>query len=311
MTKALITGAGGFVGACLRDELSQNGWQVTTTDILGNVDIRLDLLDAEAVLAHMLQHRYDAIFHLAGFSSVRGSWEAPKRAFSLNVFPTIHLLDALHQVGGESRMLVVGSSEQYGRLPEGLELVDEQVPRNPQNPYAISKNAQEQMALALSAKYNLDVLYTRSFNHIGPGQAKGFVVSDFASSIAAIMNGAAPVVRVGNTKAYRDFTDVRDVARAYRLLVEKGARGEIYNVGSGAAVSVQEVLDTLIRLSGQEIQVEQDPEKYRPLDQPRIMCDKRKIAKHIGWNPAIPLEESLRNTLSWWVSQGSTQKMEA
>lgn len=311
MKKALITGAGGFVGACLQEELSQNGWQVTTTDIQGDVDIHLDLLDAEAVLAHMLQHGYDAIFHLAGFSSVRDSWDVPQRAFALNVFPTIHLLDALHQAGGQSRLLVVGSSEQYGRLPAGVEEVDEQVSRNPQNPYAISKNAQEQMALSLSAKYHLDVLCTRSFNHIGPGQAKGFVVSDFASSIAAIMNGAAPVVRVGNTKAYRDFTDVRDVARAYRLLVEKGTPGEIYNVGSGTAVSVQEVLDTLIRLSGREIQVEQDPNKYRPLDQPRIICDGRKIEQCSGWKPTIPLEESLRNTLSWWNSQESVQKVEA
>lgn len=298
--RALITGAGGFVGGYLQAELSRSGWQAVTTDIRGAVDVTLNLLDAEAVGDHLAKNTYDAIFHLAGFSSVHQSWKEPERTFTLNLFPTLHLLESLHQSGRHTRMLVVGSSDQYGLLPAGTEKVSEDTPRNPQSPYAISKNAQEQLAATLAVKYGLDVLFTRSFNHIGPGQERGFVVSDFASAIAGILRGAPPVIYVGNTSAYRDFTDVRDVVRAYRLLVEKGVSGEIYNVGSGSTHSVREILDTLILQSHREISVEKDPGKYRPVDQTRIVCDPQKLQATTGWTPEIPLAQSLQETLSWW-----------
>lgn len=301
--KVLITGAGGFVGPFLRAEIDAAGYTAVTTDVRGQVDVPLDLLDAEAVTAHFAAHRYDAVVHLAGISSVSLSWKMPKRTLSLNVFPALHIAQAVAETAPATRLLAVGSADQYGVTVGEDVLLDEDDPCRPRSPYAVSKYAQEGMLLALCASLGLDVIATRSFNHIGPGQEKGFVISDFASALADIMRGAPPAIKVGNLDASRDFTDVRDVARAYRLLLEGGRRGEVYNVGSGIAYRIGDILQAMIQLSGRVVEIQQDPERLRPVELLRLRCDNTKLQTDTGWSPTIPLEESLRNVLDWWLCQ--------
>jgi GDP-4-dehydro-6-deoxy-D-mannose reductase len=300
IVRTLITGASGFVGAHLKRELGAHDYEVYTTDIGGNPDFILDLLDVMKVYEHLEKYKYDAVVHLAGFSSVKLSWEYPRKALELNVFPTLNLLDSISRTGFNTRVLLIGSSDQYGIVPQDRFLLTETDPCQPRSPYAISKCTQEQMAPALAASKKLDIIYTRSFNHIGPGQQKGFVVSDLTSAIVDIQNGSEPVLYVGNMQAYRDFSDVRDVVRAYRLLLEKGQCGEIYNVGSGAVHSIQSILQSLIELSGMNIEVRQDPAKFRPVEIYKIGCCRQKIMEHTGWAPEIDLKQSLKDTLAWW-----------
>jgi len=299
--KVLVTGAGGFVGPYLSAELRGHAHEARTTDIRGPVDFLLDLLDADAVHRHFTENRYDAVVHLAGFASVAKSWEKPKLTLELNTFPLLYMLDALSVSSPHTRVLVVGSADQYGTVPPGKILLDESDPCFPQTPYAISKHTQERLALCIAASRKLNVVLTRSFNHIGPGQEPGFVVPDFASAIARIMGGAEPVIHVGNTQAYRDFTDVRDIVCAYRLLIEHGKSGEVYNVGSGLLHSIQYILDTLIALSGLSITVEPDAKKMRPIDTFKVGCCNAKIHGDTGWEARIPIEDSLKAILDHWT----------
>lgn len=301
--RILVTGASGFVAPFLRDELTRHGNDVSLTDIRGEVDFPMDLVDEAAVDAHFHAYRYDAVVHLAGFSSVARSWQMPKRVMELNVFPLLHLMKAISATAPGTRLLVIGSADQYGRVPADTVYLRETQPCQPRSPYAISKYAQEGLALALGLGQKLDVVLTRSFNHIGPGQEKGFVTSDFASAIAQAVHGGPPVVSVGATDVYRDFTDVRDVARAYRLLLQHGRAGEVYNVGSGRLYAIGDILQTLIDLSGVNIQVRKDPAKVRPVDVERVGCCPEKIRTDTGWTSEIPMEQSLQDVLQWWISR--------
>ena len=299
--RVLITGAGGFVGPYLFDELMRHGHEALSSDIRGSVDYNLDLLDAGAVLRHFSECRYDAIVHLAGYSSVARSWKKPKAALEMNIFPLLHILDAISISSPDTRVLVIGSADQYGIVSNGNVYLDESEPCIPNSPYAISKYAQERLAISIAAEKKLDVVLTRSFNHIGPGQETGFVVADFASAIAGIIHGADPIIRTGNTKAYRDFTDVRDVARAYRLLVERGKSREVYNVGSGRLYSIQFILDTLVAKSGISICMQADAKRTRPVDVLKLGCCNNKINNDTGWNADIPIEDSLQTVLDYWI----------
>jgi GDP-4-dehydro-6-deoxy-D-mannose reductase len=196
------------------------------------------------------------------------------------------------------RLIIIGSSDQYGIVqPENCP-IKETLVQNPLSPYAISKSAQEQIASSLAKAYGLEIVTTRSFNHIGPGQKKGFVVADFSATIAEIeAEKKDPILHVGNLTAKRDFTDVRDIVRAYRLLAEKGTPGEVYNVGSGKAVSISEILSGLLSLSKVDINVMQDPKKMRPIDIPLIVCNFDKLSKDTGWKPSYPIEETLQEIL--------------
>lgn len=299
----LVTGANGFVGRYLCKELADGGHNVVTTDVCGVVDVTADLLNEEAVHELMVSIRPDAIIHLAGQASVTLSWEKPKWTETLNVHTTLNLLNAISGAIHPVRLLVIGSSDQYGLIQGESFMVTEQTPCRPINPYAISKYTQEQLALTLACAKKLDVLCTRSFNHIGPGQSKGFVVSDFSSCIVAIERGADPVMCVGNLEVYRDFTDVRDVVHAYRLLLENGHTREIYNIGSGIPVAISQLLSMLIEMSTMTILVKQDPTKMRAIDMLRVGCNHDKLTADTGWVPQIPLRESLYDTLDWWRKQ--------
>lgn len=299
--RALITGANGFVGKYLSKELLENGYEVIRTDINGEDVRHLNLLDQESVTRFLSECKPDYIFHLAGQAAVGLSWSIPKETFEINVCGTINLIEACHKSSVKSKLIIIGSSDQYGIVrPEDFPIC-ETIPLNPQSPYAISKRAQEEISLLLARSYGLEIVLTRSFNHIGAGQRKGFVVSDFSSQIVEIEAGKRePVISVGNLSARRDFTDVRDVVRAYRLLAKKGRSGEIYNVGSGKAISILEILDLLIKLSKTEIKVFQDPEKLRYVDVPLIVCNPEKIKRDTGWEPKYNISDTLKNVLSYF-----------
>ena len=299
--KALITGSAGFVGKYLRAELEAHGYDVTGLDLReGPGTIAADLTDAEETLAAVRGVLPGVVFHLAGQADVGRSWKIPQKTVELNVIAALNLLEAVRAVCPDCTVVMAGSSDQYGRLREAGVSVSEETPTRPANPYAISKDAQEKMGRAYAEAYGLKVMMTRSFNHGGAGQRPGFMIPDFASGIVKVERGEADCVSVGNLTSRRDFTHVKDVARAYRLIAERGVPGEVYNVGSGTAWSAGEVLDRLIALSGHEVKVKPDPARMRPSDTPVIRCDHGKLTRDTGWEPEIGLDEILKDTLEWW-----------
>lgn len=301
MKKALITGSQGFVGNYLCKELRNNGYIVTGLDIqAGEGVLIVDLLNKIAVENIISQVEPDVIFHLAGQANVAKSWEIPQKTVELNVITTINLMEAVYKKRPDCRMVLVGSSDQYGNLGEEGKWVTENMPTKPQTPYAISKKAQEEMAAIYVKAYGMNISMTRSFNHAGAGQGKGFLISDFASGIVAVEHGEKPFLEVGNLATSRDFTHVKDVVRAYRLIAEKGHVGEVYNVGSGIAYSVQEILNRLCKLAKCHISVVQDLTKMRPSDTPIICCDHTKLTEHTGWQPNISMDEILEETICYW-----------
>lgn len=305
--KALITGSQGFVGGYLRHELELHGYDVTGVDIHpGEKTIQVDLLDARAVRETVNAIRPDVLIHLAGQANVARSWEIPQETFETNVVCAINLLEAVRQADLSIRMVLVGSSDQYGNLGTQGVMVCETLETRPQTPYAVSKKAQEEIAAVYAKTYGLQVCMTRSFNHGGAGQRAGFLIPDFASGIVRIERGEADCLKVGNLTSKRDFTHVKDVVRAYRLLAEKGHAGEAYNVGSGRTYSAQEILDHLRAMAKCPIPVAQDPAKMRPSDTPVICCDHSKLTQDTGWEPELGLEQILMDTLEYWRRREDT-----
>ena len=299
--RALITGSEGFVGKYLREELERNGYEVTGVDLRpGTNTMVANLTNAHEVDAIFSQVKPDVVFHLAGQADVAKSWKIPAETFELNVVAAVNLMEAMRKWNPQGALLLVGSSDEYGSLGEKGNLVSEQTPLSPFTPYAISKMAQEHMGQTYARAYKMKIFMTRSFNHCGAGQRKGFMIPDFASGIADVEKGVKKTVSVGNLTSKRDFTHVRDVVRAYRLIVEKGKPGEIYNVGSGAVHSAQEILDRLIAMAQKEIQVESDPARMRPSDTPVICCDRTKLTQHTGWIPEYTIDDILRDTLEYY-----------
>ena len=302
--KALITGSEGFVGKYLRQELEQNGREVVGMDVQpGEGTIRADLLDAEKIRELIAAEKPDEIFHLAALADVGRSWKAPQLTIRLNVEASVNLMEAVRQVNPETKLVMVGSSDQYGNLGALGASVSETTEMKPQSPYAVSKRAQEDMAKLYVRSYGMKIYMTRSFNHGGAGQRTGFMIPDFASGIVRIERGQAKELLVGNLSSRRDFTHVRDMVRAYRLIAEKGRPGEVYNVGSGKTWSAQEVLDQLIAMASCPIQIRQDPARMRPSDTPVICCDHGKITRDTGWEPALPMERILADTLTYFRSR--------
>ena len=299
--RALITGSQGFVGQYLRQELESSGYEVVGLDLQpGEGAIQADLLNPEQINAAVKQAQPDAVFHLAGQADVAKSWKIPQKTMEINVIAAVNLMEAVRAFDPSVRMVMVGSSDQYGNLGEAGRLVSEQLETNPQTPYAVSKKAQEEMARVYVRAYGMNICMTRSFNHGGAGQRLGFLIPDFASGIVKVERGEAKSLKVGNLTSRRDFTHVKDVARAYRLIGEKGKPGEVYNVGSGVTWSAQEILDKLCAMAVCPIPVEQDPARMRPSDTPVICCDHTKLTTDTGWQPQIPLEDILSDTLREW-----------
>lgn len=311
--KALITGISGFVGTHLTEYLlAHTDWQIAGTVFgpYGSIKPwwdRLEIYPAELsrleVVAFVLEEvQPDCVFHLAAQPLVSLSHRDPWGTLENNIRMQLNILQALVELKmQDTRVLIVSSGEVYGRVqPEELPIHETQ-PFRPVNPYAVSKIAQDMLGLQYHLTHGIQTIRARPFNHIGPGQRPGFVVPDFAQQIAAIEAGrSAPMMRVGNLAAQRDFTDVRDVVRAYHLLITKGEPGQVYNIGSGQSHAIQEVLDTLLSMSQVEITVEPDPDRMRPSDVPDVVCDTSKLRGQTGWQPTIPFEQSLTDVLDYW-----------
>lgn len=298
--KALITGSGGFVGKYLKEELCLSGYDVVGIDLVpGERTISADILDFSVLRDILSKENPDVVFHLAGQADVGKSWKMPQKTFELNVITSVNLMEAIKQLNMPSKILFVGTSDEYGDVGRHGESVSESLPLQPGSPYAISKRAQEDMAM-LYSKMGIKVFLTRSFNHGGAGQREGFVISDFAAGIARIEKGLQDKLMVGNLEAKRDFTHVRDVVRAYRLIVEKGRPGEVYNVGSGNVYSIESILKELISLASVPIKVEKNPAKIRPSDTPVIRCDNYKLIVDTGWNMEWGMTDILYETLNYY-----------
>ena len=313
--RVLITGISGFVGSVLADYLlsDNSGRSLELHGTIHRADRRVqhlrdrlhlhkgDLRNPSWIDKVIATVKPSYIFHLAAWSDVRASWDQPWAAYELNISCQLNLLEALRRHTPGARVLVVASSEVYGLIePEDLP-VDESTPLRPNSPYGISKVAQDLMAQQYWYNYKLSAVRVRSFNHIGPGQSDSFVASAFARQIAEIEAGKQqPVLKVGNLEAERDYTDVRDMVRAYWLALHHGEAGGVYNIGSSSSIPVQELLNVLIELSGVEIAVEEDPLRLRPSEVSRIVCNSDRFFKETGWVPRIPLRQSLADVLNYW-----------
>lgn len=298
--RAFLTGGHGFVGMWLTRHLEAEGDEVIAPGP------EVDITDAEAIAKAVAAARPDAVYHLAALANVSDSWRDPTRTFEVNATGTLHVLEAARRVEPHPRVVLVCSAEVYGTVgPDRLPIVED-TPLRPVTPYAASKVAAEFLGLQAHLGHRLPVVRVRAFNHVGPSQSGMFVVSDIARRIAEAERDGAKTLRVGNLSPRRDFTDVRDVVRAYRLLVQGGAPGEVYNVCSGQAIAVEELANRLLRLAGTDLVLAPDPELMRPVDVPVLLGDPTKIRDAVGWQPVIPLDETLRDVLEEWRQRVAT-----
>ncbi len=307
--KALIIGGAGFVGGYLIRELAGSGYEVHATCLPSEkidsnecITHTLDILEADSVTALFDEIKPDMVFHLAAQSSVAVSWKRPQLTADINIKGTINVLEAMRAAEKQDmKMLLIGSGEEYGFIREGACPLSENEPLRPGNIYAATKACQGMIGEIYSRAYKLDIIMVRAFNHSGPGQLPMFVISDFCRQIAEIEKGIRPAeMAVGNLSAMRDFTDVRDVVRAYRLLSEKGVSGRTYNIGRGKAVSVQYILETALSMAECEIAVKQDPARMRASDIPLIEPDVTLVNGDTGWSAEISMEQTIRDTLDYW-----------
>ncbi len=309
MKKALVIGAAGFVGKYLIRHLADDlGMEVCATklpheylEVEGAKVYDLDILSKDSITELLFSVRPDEIYHLAAQSSVSLAWKNPQLTIDVNIKGAVNMMDALRELFYKPRVVVVGSGEEYGHINAGDVPVKEGTLLRPGNMYAATKACQNMIGSIYAEAYDLELVMVRAFNHIGPGQLPTFVAADFCKQVAEIEKGLRePVMYVGNLSAKRDFTDVRDVVRAYALLAKYGKAGETYNVGSGHAIEIREMLDIIISRSTADIRVETDPAKLRPVDVPIIEADISRINGLCGWKPEIPIEKTIDEILDEW-----------
>jgi len=305
----LVTGAAGFAGSHLLDLLDRGpsplvGWRRPSEPLprgRSGTEIpwmSVELLDRDAVVAAVDRVRPTVVYHCAGAAHVGMSWDRTGETLALNVLVTYHLLDALRKSGLGSRVLIPGSALVYRPSDAAL---DEDGPIGPASPYGVSKLAQEMLASRMAREADLPVLVTRSFNHVGPRQHPSFFASSFARQIARIEAGLSePVMKVGNLAARRDLTDVRDTVRAYHAIIERGRPGVVYNVCSGRAFQIGEILDLLLAGARVPITVTVDPALCRPSDTPLVLGSRRRLTDELGWAPEIPIEQTADDLLRYW-----------
>lgn len=292
--RVFVTGGHGFVGTHLLAHLRELGDDVVAPD-----QHDVDLNDQAGLIAAMTRAQPEAVIHLAALAHVGESWADPARTFDVNAVGTLHLLEAARRVTPPPRVLLIGSAEVYGPVqPVDLPLTEDHR-LYPVTPYAVSKVAAEYLGIQYHAGFGVPVVRARSFNHIGPGQAGRFVVADLAGRIAdAIKNGDGGPLRVGNLTPRRDFTDVRDVVRSYRMLITHGVPGEAYNVCSGVDISIGTLAQRLLAVAEVDFAFEPDPALMRPVDVPVLVGDNSRLRSATGWKPQIALDDTLRDVLS-------------
>ncbi|HJN47919.1 MAG TPA: GDP-mannose 4,6-dehydratase [Acidobacteriota bacterium] len=313
--KILITGVTGFVGSHLAEYCLSLDQQV---EVIGTCRWRsrreniehledainlyeCDLRDASSVKTLLADIQPERIFHLAAQSYVPSSWNSPGETITTNVIGQLNIFEAMRETNSTASIQIAGSSEEYGLVHPEEAPITEENPLRPLSPYAVSKVAQDMLAYQYFQSYGLRVVRTRAFNHTGPRRGDVFVTSNFAKQIAEIEAGQRPpIIHVGDLNPKRDFTDVRDIVRAYWLSLEHCSLGEVYNVASGKAYRIKEVLKILLDNSGQDIEVVEDPERLRPSDVPLLLGDNSRFCKATGWIPEIPFEQTAKDLLDYW-----------
>ena len=318
MRRVLVTGVTGFAGSHLVDHLLTRKdceihgiwrWRSRTENIehLKPGDITLhecDLRDATSTFDVVARVKPDWIFHLAAQSFVPTSWVAPTESLTTNILAQVNIFEAVRRLGLKTRIQLACSSEEYGMVYPDEVPIKETNPLRPLSPYAVSKVGQDMLGYQYWMSWKVDSVRTRGFNHEGPRRGPVFVASDFAKQIADIEKGRkAPVLSVGNLDAKRDFTDVRDMVRAYVLALEKCEPGEVYNICRGQCWTIRETLDMLLAMSKAKIEVRQDPARLRPSDVQILLGDNSKFVKATGWQPVIPFEQTLADMLEYWRSR--------
>ncbi len=313
--RVLITGITGFAGSHLAEYIlaEHPGVQVSglvrwrsrmdnVKDILGKVDLHeADLKDMVSLKKALAVIKPDKVFHLAAQSFVPASWKLPVETFAINVLGQINLFETLLDLKLNPQFQIAGSSEEYGMVHPHEVPMKETNSLRPLSPYAVSKVAQDLLGYQYHQSYGLRTVRTRGFNHTGPRRGDVFVTSNFAKQVAEIEKGLKPpVIHVGNLEAKRDFTDVRDMVRAYWLATEKCEDGDVYNIGSGKTYVMQDMLDMLLGMSKVKVKVEVDPARLRPSDVPILLADASKFVKQTGWQPRIPFATTLKDLLNYW-----------
>ncbi len=313
--RALITGITGFAGSHLAEYLLHEHPEVEVFGTyrwrsrMDNVEhfrsrvklLEADLRDYTSMHAALEKSRPDVVFHLAAQSFVPSSWTAPNETLTTNVSGQTNLFEAVRALRLDPVIQIACSSEQYGLVLPDETPIKETNPLRPLSPYAVSKVAQDYLGYQYFQSYGLKVVRTRGFNHTGPRRGHVFVTSNFCSQVAAIELGLQePVIRVGNIEAIRDFTDVRDMVRAYWLAVTKARPGEVYNIATGNGIRIREMLERLIALANVEVKIEVDPDRLRPSDVEILIGDASKFKADTGWEPRIPFEQTLNDLLDYW-----------
>jgi GDP-4-dehydro-6-deoxy-D-mannose reductase len=311
----LITGITGFAGSHLAEYLLNEHPDVevfgtyrwrSRMDNIEHLRTRVKLLEADlrdytSMYNALDRSRPDFIFHLAAQSFVPSSWTAPNETLTTNVSGQTNLFEAVRALHIDPVVQLACSSEEYGLVLPDEVPIKETNPLRPLSPYAVSKVAQDYLGYQYFQSYGLKAIRTRGFNHTGPRRGQVFVTSNFCSQVAAIELGMQePVIRVGNIEAIRDFTDVRDMVRAYWLAVNHGKPGEVYNIATGHGIRIRELLDRIIALANVEVKIEVDPERLRPSDVEILIGDSSKFRADTGWEPRIPFEQTLHDLLDYW-----------
>jgi GDP-4-dehydro-6-deoxy-D-mannose reductase len=316
MKKYLITGSSGFVSHHFIEHLEKSNPAAEifgidmespafSADDFTNIDFtfeKVNLLDDERVENIIYRFQPDYILHLASFSSVGFSWKEPILSFRNNTNIFLNLLEAVRKLGLRCRILSVGSSEEYGNVREDLLPLREEYEPHPVSPYGVARSSQEQLSRVYAQGYGLDIVMTRSFNHIGPQQKDVFVISSFARQIALMkeQGGTEGLLRTGDVSVVRDFLDVRDVVRAYSFLFEKGKSGEVYNICSGKGHSLKEIIDMMAGIVGVNVKIEVDQTLLRPSDNRIVFGTNEKLKTTTGWEQQFSLEQSLADIIEYW-----------